>query len=78
MNKSTLMTVFVGAALMVWGGSSITAGLGFTDWHQVNVALFAIGIILLAQVPYLSLRARIQKLEAVTQSRTAGADPAAV
>ena len=76
MNKSGLMTV-LGAALMAWGGSSITAGLGFTDWRQVNVALFAIGIILLAQVPYLSLRARIRRLEAVTQSAAPGAHPAA-
>lgn len=67
MNKSTLMTVS-GAALMSWGGSSITAGLRFTDWRQVNVALFAIGIILLAQAPLLSLRARIRKLEVASQS----------
>ncbi len=76
MNKSTLMTA-LGAALMAWGGSSITAGLGFTDWRQVNVALFAIGIILLAQAPYLSLRTRIRKLEAVSRSATTGAHTAA-
>ena len=76
MNKSGLMTVF-GAALMAWGGSSITAGLGLTDWRQVNVALFAIGIIFLAQAPLLSLRARIRKLEAASQSATMGTHAAA-
>ncbi len=62
MSKYSVMTV-VGSALMAWGGASITAGLGFTDWRQVNVALFAIGIILLAQAPYLQLRSRICELE---------------
>jgi hypothetical protein len=76
MNKSALMTV-CGAALMGWGGSNITAGLGFTDWRQVNVALFALGIILLAQAPVLSLRARIRKLEAASQSATTGTHTAA-
>jgi hypothetical protein len=74
MIKSTLMTV-IGAALMGWGGSSITAGLGFTDWRQVNVALFAVGIIFLAQVPCISLHARIRKLEAMSQSARTGAQP---
>lgn len=63
MNKSTLMTL-IGAALMGWGGSSISTGLGFTGWREATVALFAIGIIFLAQAPFVSLRARIQKLEA--------------
>ena len=72
MKKSTLMTV-LGALLMGWGGSSITTALGFTDWRQVNVALFAIGIIFLAQAPYLSLRERIQKLEREGKSPIDGA-----
>ena len=76
MNRTMLMTL-VGAALMGWGGSSITSGLGFNDWRQVNVALFAIGIIFLAQAPFLSLRARIQKLEAELKSATISAGPLA-
>lgn len=60
------MMMLIGAALMAWGGQSITSGLDFTGWRQVNVALFALGSIILAQVPMLSLRARIRELEKTT------------
>lgn len=44
--------------MMAWGGASITDALGLTGWRQADVALFAIGIILLARVPYSPFRAR--------------------
>ena len=52
-----------GLALMSWGGAGITKALGLTGWHQFDVTLFAIGIILVAQLQNRSLHARIRELE---------------
>ena len=65
MDRPFLMTL-IGIALMAWGGQSITSGLEFTGWRQANVALFALGIIIVAQAPMLSLRVRIRELEKTT------------
>jgi hypothetical protein len=63
MSKSSVTTGLLGAAFMAWGGAGITAALGLVGWAQVNVSIFAVGIILLAQAPYFSLLSRIRQLE---------------
>lgn len=62
MSKANV-SIAIGAALMAWGGSSITSALGFVGWRQVNVAVFALGIVLLAQARYQSLETRMRRLE---------------
>ncbi len=62
MSKSNV-SIAIGAALMAWGGSSITSALGFVGWRQVNVAMFALGIVMLAQARYESMDARMRRLE---------------
>jgi hypothetical protein len=71
MNRAKLQTL-LGAAAMGWGGASITAALGFTGWKQVNVALFAVGIVLLGQAPLHALHARIARLEKAQQPQDGG------
>jgi hypothetical protein len=57
------LELFVGIALMSWAGAGITKALGLTGWHQFDVMLFTIGIILVAQVQNRSLNTRIRELE---------------
>jgi hypothetical protein len=75
MSKSNL-GIAIGAALMAWGGSSITSALGFVGWRQVNVALFAIGIVILAQAPFASMNARMRRLEDVLKHKDANSSSA--
>ena len=75
MSKSNV-SIAVGAAMMAWGGSSITSALGFVGWRQVNVALFALGIIFLAQARYESIDARMRRLEDASKGDDATSSPA--
>jgi hypothetical protein len=61
--KAFRFELIIGAALMSWGGASITNALGFSGWRQMDVPIFAIGIIVLAQAQNRSLVARIRDLE---------------
>ena len=62
----------LGALLMGWGGSSITQRVGFTGWRSADVALFAVGIILLAQAPSYELRERVRRLESQLKAPDSG------
>lgn len=57
-----ILSVF-GVILMAGCGSVIGGQIGFAGIEQVYVAGFAVGIVLLGQVPTIALRKRIVALE---------------
>jgi hypothetical protein len=59
----------IGAAAMGWGGSALDSRLGLEGWHSADLAIFAVGIILLGQLPALLLRQRVRELEAALKQR---------
>ena len=72
MTKSQALVGVLGAVLMSWGGASIDSHLALGGGDRADVAFFAIGVILLAQLPYLSLSARLRRLERRGEGATAG------
>jgi hypothetical protein len=54
----------VGAACMGWGGSAIQNTIGVGDRVDLAVPIFAVGVVLLGQLPSVALRARVRQLEA--------------
>ncbi len=56
--------VIIGTILMAGCGSAISTYFGFTALQTALLAGFAVGIVLLGQVPSLALRARVAQLEA--------------
>ena len=62
MNKIAAVVGVLGAVALGWGGSSLSGHLGLSAWPP-DVAIFALGCILLGQLPAIGDRARIQKLE---------------
>ncbi len=69
--SKTNVSIAVGAALMAWGGSSITSALGFVGWRQANVAVFALGIVMLAHARYQSIETRMRRLEDASKGNDA-------
>jgi hypothetical protein len=65
----------IGVALTVWGGSSITSALGFSGWRRMDVTLFALGIMILAQARYDAIDARMRRLEDASMSKESGSSP---
>jgi hypothetical protein len=49
---------------MGWGGSALDSRLGLSGFHSADLAIFAIGLILLGQLPSIQNRERIRLLEA--------------
>jgi hypothetical protein len=53
----------IGVILMAGCGSVLGRHVGFVGFEQVYVAGFAVGVVLLGQVPAIALRKRIVALE---------------
>jgi hypothetical protein len=64
MTKTIASLGILGAAAMGWGGASLDARLGLTGWHSADLAIFAVGVVFLGQLPSLLNTARIRRLEA--------------
>jgi hypothetical protein len=54
----------LGAAAMGWGGSALDSRLGLSGSHSADLAIFAIGVVFLGQLPAVVLGARVKRLEA--------------
>jgi len=77
MKGPSMFVGIVGAALMGWSGSALDSRLGLEGWHRADLAVFAVGVILLGQLPALLLRHRVSQLESALKRREAEAVPAA-
>ena len=73
MKSPSVFLGIIGAALMGWGGSALDIRLGLAGWHRADVAIFALGIVLLAQVPALLLGERVRDLESALKQKAPGA-----
>jgi hypothetical protein len=78
MKRYTFQTL-VGTALMAWGGSRIGSSIDPSLWRQLDVALFALGVLSIAAAFYWKLEERVSRLEGELGSGRpkAGARPSA-
>ena len=65
MKVSMLLAITVGAGLTAWSGAALNTELGFTGAGGIHLAMFAVGIVLLSQVPTIGLAARLAHLESL-------------
>jgi hypothetical protein len=62
--KPGIAWLFVGAAALAWTGSSLAASLQMSRSVEINLAGFAVAIVLLAGAPVRALSLRVRKVEA--------------
>jgi len=68
MTKRELIWTLAGAACFGWGGQSVAAGAATVTMRAINLDIFALGIIMLANFPLARLASRIRALEAKPQT----------
>jgi hypothetical protein len=62
--------IVISCALVAWGGAGLNTRLGLRGTDGLNLAIFAIGIVMIAQVPYLALSGRLARIESSLARRT--------
>ena len=58
--RLSLFLALGGAVMLAWGGARIGTRLGTDLWTQIDVAVFAVGIAMMARIPYVRLAARVR------------------
>ena len=61
----------VGAGLLAWGGTGISARMGLTGLAEINLVVFAVGLVCMAYAPVVALEGRVHELEAQLTGRNA-------
>ena len=70
--KRQLAFLFIGVALMAWGGASMVIQIRANGWHRGDLAIFAVGLMLIARSYVSGVEARVAVLEAALRSGDAG------
>jgi len=66
--KRQLAFLFIGVALMAWGGASMEIQIAANGWHRGDLAIFAVGLMLIARSYVSGVEARVAVLEAALRS----------
>ena len=51
--KNRYAFLVIGVILMAWGGSSVESHIGASGWARIDLAIFAIGLMLIARAAWL-------------------------